>query len=344
MASAGWVEDALRARLDEGVPRGTTPESTDLAAAVRSASEGGKRFRPFLVSALHGCLGGSRPDAVAAVGAAVELLHTAFVVHDDVIDGDSVRRGRPSIPAWFEASAARAGTDAARARSYGVAGAILTGDLALTAAVRAVATAPAPRSVTTRMLDLVEHALAATAAGELADVRFATHDEMPSLARVLAAEERKTAVYSFALPMQLGAVLADAPEDHVEALAGVGRHLGLAFQLRDDLDGVFGDERVTGKSTTSDLREGKCTAMIVHASTTEAWSEIAVGWGDPGLSEAGSADIRAALERCGSRDFVEQLVVEYVDAASASAAAIGLPGDLVRGLTGLCVPATSGAA
>ncbi len=108
------------------------------------ASEGGKRFRPFLVSAVHGCLGGSRPDAVAAVGAAVELLHTAFVVHDDVIDGDAVRRGRPSIPAWFEASAARAGTDPARARTYGLAGAILTGDLALAAAVRAVATAPAP--------------------------------------------------------------------------------------------------------------------------------------------------------------------------------------------------------
>ena len=194
------------------------------------------------------------------------------------------------------------------------------------------------------MLDLVDHALTQTASGELADVRYSTHGPVPSLADVLSTEERKTAVYSFALPMQLGAVLADADEDRVDALADVGRHLGLAFQLRDDLLGVFGDEQVTGKSATSDLREGKCTALIVHASRTPQWAVIEPHWGDRGLSPGAAAAVRQALEEAGSRAFVEALVSDYAAAATSSAVEVGLPRELVQWLGELCLLPTSGAA
>jgi geranylgeranyl pyrophosphate synthase len=340
----GWIDDAVATAVAGSSPGIAASEGVALHDALRDASRGGKRFRPSLVGAAHGALGGRRPEAVPAVGAAVELLHTAFVVHDDVIDGDRTRRGRPSIPERFRIAATDAGATDGSARTYGLAGALLTGDLALAAAVRSVATAPAPRDVVTRMLDLVDHALAVTASGELADVRYATHGPWPSLAEVLSTEERKTAVYSFSLPLQLGAVLADADDARVSAVADLGRHLGLAFQLRDDLLGVFGDERATGKSSTSDLREGKCTALVVHARGTEQWSAIEPHWGDPGLSAAGAAVVRRAFEEAGSRAFVEKLVDDYAAAAARCAAEVGLPEELVGWLGELCLPTAWGAA
>jgi len=340
----GGLDDAMADAVAGPAPAGATSEDIDLRAALRDASHGGKRFRPALVGAAHSWLSGRRPEAVPAVGAAVELLHTAFVVHDDVIDGDRTRRGRPSMPERFRIQASEGGATDDAAHTYGLAGAVLTGDLALAAAVRGVATAPAPPEVVHRMLDLVDHALAVTASGELADVRYATHGPWPSLAEVLSTEERKTAVYSFALPLQLGAVLADADDARVAALADVGRHLGLAFQLQDDLLGVFGDERVTGKSTISDLREGKCTALVVHARGTAQWSAIEQHWGEPGLTAAGAAAVRSALEEAGSRAFVEELVDDYVTAAAGCAAEVGLPEELVGWLGELCLPQAWGAA
>ena len=344
MSALGWVEGALGELLGVAGPATETHEGATLAAALREASEGGKRFRPALVAAAHHGLGGGREEAVPAVGAAIELLHTAFVVHDDVIDGDATRRGRPTVPARFRSEALEAGADEVSAHTYGLAGALLTGDLALSAAVRGVATAPAPRPVVERMLDLVDHTLAVTASGELADVRYATHGGWPSLAEVLSAEERKTAVYSFSLPLQLGAVLADVDDARVAALGDVGRHLGLAFQLRDDLLGVFGDERLTGKSTLSDLREGKCTVLVVHAQGTSVWAEIAPHWGDRALSAEDASRVRAALERSGSRAFVETLIADYVEAAATCADEVGLPRELVGWLGSLCIPSASGAA
>jgi geranylgeranyl pyrophosphate synthase len=343
MSAAGWVDRALEERL-RSVTSADSEEGRSLAQALQDASAGGKRFRPVLVASAHQGLGGRRPDVVPVVGAAVELLHTAFVVHDDVIDGDTTRRGRPTVPASFHSAATRSGADPRAAQTYGLAGAVLTGDLALSAAIRAVATAPAPRRVVERMLDLVDHAIAVTATGELADVRFATHTGWPALADVLSAEERKTAVYSFALPLQLGAVLADADEQCVAALADIGRHLGLAFQLRDDLLGVFGDEQVTGKSTLSDLREGKVTVLAVHARRTPEWAEIEPHWGDPELTEERAVLVRRALERAGSRAHVEAMVEEYVGTAADGAARLGLPAELVQWLGSLCVPAATGAA
>lgn len=356
MTALGWVDRALEATFGAaGDPTGAavaTPEGASLSAALRDAADGGKRFRPALVAAAHDGLGGRRADAVPPVAAGVELLHTAFVVHDDVIDGDTTRRGRATVPERFRSEAAAAGATARDADVYGTAGAVLTGDLALSAAVRAVATAPAPRPVVDRMLDLVDETLALTASGELADVRFATHRDWPSLPEVLSAEERKTAVYSFSLPLQLGAVLADAEDSCVEAMSAVGRHVGLAFQLRDDLIGVFGDEQVTGKSTLSDLREGKRTALIVHARSTPGWADIAPHWGDPELTEDGARRVRHALEACGSRAFVEGLVADCVRDAERCGDGLGVPVDLLTWLGGLCLaptgapvePAATGAA
>ncbi|MTB85250.1 polyprenyl synthetase family protein [Nocardioides sp. zg-578] len=339
-----WVGRALDEQLAPPAGSAPGPDEAALTRALADATTGGKRFRPQLVESVHRLLGGRRPQAVPAVAAALELLHTAFVVHDDVIDGDDTRRGRPSTPGTFRAHAHRAGASPTAADTYALAGAVLTGDLALAAAVRAVATAPAPPATISRLLDLLDSALRISAAGELADVRFSLGLAEPSLADVLTMEEHKTAVYSFELPLQYGAVLAGADEAVVVGLGRVGRQLGLAFQLLDDVQGVFGDPARTGKSPLGDLREGKRTPLVVHARTTSAWPVVRRHLGDPDLGPAGAADVRRALEACGSRAFVEQLAAGYVEAATAQTAELGLPAALVAWVGDMSQTLTRGAA
>ena len=126
-----------------------------LRDALASAGSGGKRFRPRLVRSVHDLLGGDAGPAVDQVADAVEMLHTAFIVHDDVIDGDDLRRGGLSTPGRFHADALRVGAPAAAARSFATAGAILTGDLALGALLGAGARDGEPLAVGDD-LDVVE--------------------------------------------------------------------------------------------------------------------------------------------------------------------------------------------
>ncbi|UMG93394.1 polyprenyl synthetase family protein [Nocardioides sp. TF02-7] len=176
--------------------------------------------------------------------------------------------GRLNVSGTFRAEAAAAGATTEQAGAFGAAAGILAGDLALAAAVRAVATCGAPVATVHRLLDLLDLALHTSAAGELADVRLALSSAAPSLQASLAMEAQKTSAYSFVLPLQAGAVLAEADDFTVERLGDAGRALGAAFQLTDDLLGVFGDPAITGKSATSDLRAGKQTPLLVHARST----------------------------------------------------------------------------
>ncbi|MFH5823929.1 polyprenyl synthetase family protein [Georgenia sp. AZ-5] len=321
---------ALEGYLDAVAERaqGLGPEVELLVRALRRAAGGGKRLRPRLLTAAYRSLGGTDERLAERVAAAVELLHTAFVVHDDVIDGDDVRRGRPNVSGTFADAATAAGASDAGARTYATAAGILAGDLALAGAVRAVALAGADAGTTRRLLDMLDHAIVVSAAGELTDVRLSLGGEA-SLGDILTMEEHKTAVYSFVLPLQAGAVLAGAPPATVDGLGEAGRMVGVAFQLLDDLQGVFSDEALTGKSALSDLREGKLTPLVAHARTTDAWPRIAPFVGDPGVTRAGAGTARELLETCGSRRFVEDLAAGYVAAALGVADDLGLPAELV---------------
>ena len=320
---------SLQTELDSLLHSGSVPDldrdHRALLTALELGSSGGKRFRPWLVTAAHRALDGTQPtEVVDAVAAATELLHTAFVIHDDVIDHDDTRRGRPSVPGWFRAGADELGVEPGARDTYARAGAILAGDLALTAAVRAVAMCGVDQLTTNRLLNLLDATLHASAAGELADVRLSLAGEMPTAEEALAVAEQKTAVYSFMLPMQAGAVLAGADDQVVRDLGEVGRALGIAFQLGDDLGGVFGDPAATGKDHLGDIREGKRTPLMVHAAGTSAWARIAPHLGDADLTESDASVVREALESSGSRQFVEDLAARHLADAADRATALGL--------------------
>lgn len=324
------TDEALQRLLEQGRARAeaTDPDHARLWDALTAATEGGKRFRPALVVAAHDALGGSSADAATLTGAAVELLHTALVIHDDVIDGDDIRRGRPNVSGTFRAHAIAAGATPDEADALGRTAGILAGDLALAAAIRAVATCGAPTATTHRLLDLFDAALHTTAAGELADVRLSLSTGTASLPESLAMEEQKTSAYSFALPLQAGAVLAGVDDATVVRLGEAGRDLGIAFQLVDDLLGVFGDPARTGKSATSDLRAGKQTPLLAHARSTAEWERIRTYVGRD-LADDELSEVRGLLTTSGSRRYVEELAAAHHAAARAVVEELGISADLL---------------
>ena len=328
------TDQALQRLLEQGRARAaaTDPDHARLWDALTSATEGGKRFRPALVMAAHDALGGTCSAEAAITGAAVELLHTALVIHDDVIDGDDLRRGRPNVSGTFCAYAVTAGATPDEANALGRSAGILAGDLALVAAIRAVATCGASPDVTHRLLDLFDAALHTTAAGELADVRLSLSIGAASLTESLAMEEQKTSAYSFALPLQAGAVLAGADDRTVDRLGEAGRLLGIAFQLIDDVIGVFGNPARTGKSATSDLRAGKQTPLLVHARSTTEWERIGSYVGRD-LTDDELAEARRLLTTSGSRRFVEELAAAHQIAAQTVVEELDISADLLAAVT-----------
>jgi len=245
-----------------------------------------------------------------------------------VIDRDTVRRGAPNIAARFAGRARAHGADDRVSEVWGETAAVLAGDLALSRAHREIATLPVDPDRRAALLDILDRAVFVSAAGELADVVHAGSHHPPEVARVVATLEQKTAVYSFECPLTAGAVLAGADDAAIGALARYGRLVGVAFQITDDILGVFGDPAVTGKSAASDLREGKQTAITAHAATTEAWPAISSRLGDPDLDDAGADVLRDALRACGALEAARRLADEYVTLARYELDAEELPSAL----------------
>ena len=304
------------------------PTVDALAASIERATSGGKRFRPALVVAAFETLGGDADEtsALYPVAAAFELLHTAFVVHDDVIDHDTHRRGALNIAGEFRARATSRGADAAGSALLGDAAGILAGDLLLHEAARVVALAELDSRTRADLLDLIVDAVLVSTAGELADVENAvTEGATLDPDAILLATANKTAVYSFSAPLEAGAVLAGATTEARRTLRRFGQQLGLAYQLVDDLIGAFGSAAVAGRREGGDLHEAKQTPLIALARQSEHWPEVA-----DALSAAhtGPVAIRAAqraLAASGARARLETLVVDTLESARTVVTASLLP-------------------
>ncbi|UOQ59415.1 polyprenyl synthetase family protein [Leucobacter rhizosphaerae] len=275
---------------------------------------GGKLLRPILLLETYDALrpDGDRREALR-LATAVEALHFAFLLHDDVIDQDLRRRGELNLVGELVESATAAGRGSA-ARHWAETGAILAGDLLLSSAHQIVARVRAPEATRERLLDLLEHTILETTAGEFSDVGLSDGMVAPDLDAVLVMTKQKTASYTFELPLRAAAILAGGSPELEHALSIAGAHLGLAYQLQDDLLSVFGDADEHGKDPYSDLREGKHTAVICFAQRTSAWPVIARHFGDPQLQPEDAVRVRRLLTDCGAEDHVRALIDDQLAA------------------------------
>ncbi len=302
------------------------PSLTAVADELRGFVAGGKRVRPVLLLLGFEAAGGHTRQAVHGPALALELLHTCALAHDDVIDRAPERRGRPSIHHGFAARHRTAGWSG-DPLDYGEAVAILIGDLAFVQADELFLSAHVPdRALLAglrRFTVLREEVMVGQYLGLQAATSRTTDRELALTVATL-----KSGRYSVARPLEIGAELAGADEGFLHGLRAFGDPLGRAFQVRDDLLGVFGAQETTGKSASSDLVEGKRTLLVAETAARLGPADRAVleaGLGDPSLSADRAAELRELMVGCGARDAVEGYVREAVAQARAALEQLPLP-------------------
>ena len=222
---------------------------------------GGKAMRPFLVylgykvgadfSEVRLLARSDLYKRILPVCLAVEFIHNFLLIHDDIIDKSDVRRGKPTVHKKFER-----GYD----KHYGMSQAILAGDIALLEAFGLVNKSDFGNRIKSQCLDTLVNFVLETGYGEALDIENSYKNS--SIGDIWRVVELKTARYSFVGPLTLGAILAGAKKSQVEALTKYALNVGKAFQLQDDILGVFADEKTLGKSTLSDMKEGKNTVLF----------------------------------------------------------------------------------
>ncbi|MEE2569961.1 polyprenyl synthetase family protein [Pseudarthrobacter sp. J64] len=333
-ADVGLVEDELQRFFSESKLRAVAVNAAYLGLweALERAAAGGKRSRPRLVMLAYRGLGGTDFASAAQLAASYELLHTALLIHDDVIDRDFMRRGIPNVSGHYRSRALRSGAPARAADHAGVSAGVLAGDLALSSAYRLVGAIESPAAVRQRLNNILDDAIFSSIGGEVLDIEFSRAPQMPALQDIIKTAHQKTSVYSFEAPLQAGAVLAGAPEQAVTALTSFGRYAGIAYQIADDVMGVFGKESRTGKASWGDLREGKRTVLLSYAATRPGWNRIAELLGSPDMSAADAESIRAELVSCGAKNYAIELATGNAQLAVMHLESDGVPQSLRQSL------------
>jgi geranylgeranyl diphosphate synthase type I len=325
------VEGRLAQLLDEAVLSVNSCGADAVAAidALRAlALRGGKRFRPVLIAAAYEACGGrgereaggaigepwraaSIGEAVVLAGAAIELLQAYLLIHDDWMDGDDVRRGGPSVHALLRGTY--------RDVAAGDAAAILAGDYASALAQQALLSIPLAGERVVEAGRAFAKVQREVIAGQLLDMRGAAPGDVERM------HDLKTGSYTVRGPLAIGAILAGATADQRAALDRFAAPLGVAFQLRDDLLGTFGDPRATGKPAGNDLRRGKRTALVAElADDAEAAPLMKRVFGLAGASDSDVAAIVLRMEASGARARVEARLGQLLAAAERELAAAPL--------------------
>ncbi len=295
------------------------PEVAMFTGLLRSLLRaGGKRLRPMLcVAGWQAVTGEAPPDRLLRLAASLELFHLFALVHDDLMDGSESRHGQPTA----HRELAERFADHPRGTALGRDSAILLGDLALSWAAQLAYTGaglmPTELAVAGPLLGALHTETIVGQHLDLAITGVAGTDPEPAW-RVM---RYKTAKYTIERPLQIGAAVAGAGPRLMEALSAYAVPLGEAFQMRDDVLGVFGDPDRTGKSALEDLREGKYTVLTALARQRADAGQTAVldaSLGDPELDEAGAVALRGILTATGAVSTVEDLIAARYSAAVAA--------------------------
>ena len=319
------------------------PELDPVAVALEKfLLEGGKRLRPLF--AYVGLVGaGVLPtkEFISAV-ASLELVHVCALIHDDVMDASDTRRGAPSIHKSFE----KMHQDKKLVGSgsqFGIASAILIGDLALIWSAQMLHNSGISSQDLIRALPIYDEMRVELMAGQYLDV-YEQSLGTQSIERSLKVARYKSGKYTIERPLHFGGALAGASSELMHAYSNYGLPLGEAFQLRDDLLGVFGDPSETGKPAGDDLREGKRTALLAIAqekADTSQSVQLKKHIGDPNLTPSMISDLQQIITDTGATSHIEMMIEELTSTSLTALKHDGISPDGKQLLTELAILATN---
>ena len=230
------------------------PIVVNLLKSFQDYARGGKMLRGALTVLGYKMSGGTNTKAIIPVSLGIELLHNFLLIHDDVIDKDDLRRGKPTIHKKY--------SDGGHHR--GISYAIITGDIGAFLGYELIVASSFPKEKIIRALACLNDYLVKTAYGQILDIEFDSKKNI-TWDEILKVRTYKTAYYTFAMPLSVGAILAGAEKSKLSAIEKYSLPIGIAFQLVDDVLGIFGNINVTGKSNESDIKDGKKTLLFARA-------------------------------------------------------------------------------
>lgn len=306
--SAGKIDQFLDQYLKKWTKdlQKTHPHLTQLAKSFIQANEGGKRLRGSLVILGYQLTGSDSTPEILKPAAALELFHTGILAHDDIIDQSPLRRGKPTL---YQAL----GGD-----HHGISQTICLGDEGMFLAFKLIAEANFSAEKKVKAINIFANTALRTADGEMLDVEIPHQKTKFTEEDVLTIHKLKTAQYTISGPLSIGAVLGGVEESKLAAISKFGENLGIAFQIQDDILGVFGSEEELGKSVTSDIEEGKVTLHLVYALKRASRSQKSIlnnFYGKGKISQSEAERVREVFLQTGALDLSKEKVVFYTKKA-----------------------------
>lgn len=269
----------------------------------RVTLNGGKRLRSKMTILAYEAFGGTDTATIIPLAAAQEILHSSLLIHDDIIDHELTRRSQPNVSGAYMRDHYAEVNEPTIRRHHSDSAALLGGDLLLVATFELMDSSQLSSEQLLSVRSIFYRIIFEVAGGQLLD------SEMAFLARNGVSAETiaryKTASYSYIGPLLVGATVAGASDDELRELEVFATNIGIAFQLHDDVLGVFGDEEKTGKSTSGDLREGKKTYLVEQFLDTASAAHVATfraSFGNPELTDITAGSLKDMLRESGALD------------------------------------------
>lgn len=313
------LEKILPQYLTEQVKKSAqiSPKVKILAEEVKDMTmRGGKRIRAALFYYSYLAHNGKNKKEALRVSTAMELMQTFLLIHDDIIDNDSVRRGGPTAHKSFEKIAEEFDKKIDK-RLFGISGALLAGDLACSMSNEIIADSEFRPKDIVRALKEFNQVYALEYYGEFLDIYSEAQNEIEEKDIILI-HKLKTVPYTFNGPIKMGAILAEADEEKLKKLDTYIVSLGVAFQIQDDILGMFGSEEKLGKSTFSDLREGKKTLLILDAlkcANSKQKKIITKNLGNSAVGLSELEQVRKIVVETGALNRSNKFVEKYIQKA-----------------------------
>ncbi|MFC1988375.1 polyprenyl synthetase family protein [Chloroflexota bacterium] len=314
----------------------------ELGEAVKeSILSGGKRIRAAFVYYGYRAVGGTDERKINYASAAIEILHSFFLIHDDVIDRSDLRRGKPTIHKMYqqiyESKGLLGRLNNFDKEHFASSAAIMAGDVCCALAYEALFESGFEERKTIEALKMMQKTVLLTGIGEMIDIikplaRQATEQE------VLHVYYLKTALYTIEAPLLLGAILQGTSPEIMDSLAGYGSQVGIAFQIHDDILGVFGTEEDLGKPIGSDIEEGKQTLLIVKAfekASPAQKKKMESILGNPNITAREIEEVREIIESTGSLDYSRNKAEALVREGKEALAGVSIQEDVKEILMGM---------
>lgn len=275
---------------------------------------GGKRIRPALIYYSYLAAGGSEEEKIIETSMSIELTHTFLLIHDDIIDKDSKRHGISTIHERYKEIGQKI-SSRKDPMHFGNSMAMLAGDMAGAMANEIIFNSAFSPKTIIKALDKLQEIVYRIVPGEMLDVVLETRGEA-SEEEVLKMYEGKTSSYSFEGPLHLGTLLAgEFSQEVLEKYSTYAMPLGKAFQIRDDILGLFGDEKKTGKPIGSDIAEGKQTLLVIKAlelGSKEQKKNLEKILGKKDIGAGEIEQFRKIIKSCGSLEYCQDLAEKFI--------------------------------